>query len=78
MEPYLFYNFHFPASGIARRCPVVFQSVRKCPAAVSGCVRKCPLVGDRTFKLPSGTTSEPGRYARSLGEPRDGIVTDFD
>ena len=29
-------------------------------------------VGDRTFKLASGTTSEPGRYVKSLGEPCDG------
>ncbi len=28
--------------------------------------------GDRTFKLSSGTTSEPGRYVKSLGEPRRG------
>jgi hypothetical protein len=26
--------------------------------------------GDRTYKLGSGTTSEPGRYVKSLGEPR--------
>jgi len=26
-------------------------------------------VGDRTFKLSSGITSEPGRYVKSLGEP---------
>jgi hypothetical protein len=29
--------------------------------------------GDRTFKLPSSTTSEPGGYVKSLGEPRDGM-----
>jgi hypothetical protein len=29
--------------------------------------------GDRTYKLGSGTTSEPGRYVKSLGEPRGGI-----
>ncbi len=28
--------------------------------------------GDRTYKLASGTTSEPGRYVESLGEPRRG------
>ena len=28
--------------------------------------------GDRTFKLASSTTSEYGRYVKSLGEPRDG------
>ena len=28
--------------------------------------------GDRTYKLGFGTTSEPGRYVKSLGEPRDG------
>jgi len=26
-------------------------------------------VGYRTFKLPSGTTSESGRYVKSLGDP---------
>ncbi len=31
--------------------------------------------GDRTYKLASGTTSEPGRYVKSLGEPRDGILS---
>jgi hypothetical protein len=30
---------------------------------------------DRTYKLPSRTTSEPGRYVESLGEPRDGPRT---
>ena len=25
--------------------------------------------GDRTYNLPPGTTSEPGRYVKSLGEP---------
>jgi hypothetical protein len=30
--------------------------------------------GDRTYKLHSGTTSEYGRYVKSLGEPRDGRV----
>ncbi len=28
--------------------------------------------GDRTYKLSFGTTSEPGRYVKSLEEPRDG------
>ncbi len=28
--------------------------------------------GDRTYKLGSGTTSEYGRYVKSLGEPRGG------
>jgi hypothetical protein len=28
-----------------------------------------PVLGDRTFKLHSGTTSQPGRYVKSLGEP---------
>ena len=28
--------------------------------------------GYRTYKLRSGTTSERGRYVKSLGEPRDG------
>jgi RimJ/RimL family protein N-acetyltransferase len=28
--------------------------------------------GDRTYKLPSSTTSEYGRYLKSLGEPRRG------
>ena len=27
---------------------------------------------DKTFKLSSCTTSEPGHYVKSLGEPRDG------
>ena len=31
-------------------------------------------MGDRTYKLCSGTTSEPGRYVKSLGEPR-GVIT---
>ncbi len=35
-------------------------------------MRKLVLAGDRTFKLGSGTTSEPGRYVKSLGEPRRG------
>jgi hypothetical protein len=30
------------------------------------------LAGDRTFKLGSGTTSEPGRYVKSLRGARDG------
>jgi hypothetical protein len=30
------------------------------------------VTGDRTFKLGSDTTSEPGRYLKSLGEPRRG------
>ena len=29
-------------------------------------------VGDRTYKLPSSTTSEPGRYVKSLGDPVTG------
>jgi len=29
-------------------------------------------VGDRTYKLPPITTSEYGRYVKSLGEPRGG------
>ena len=29
-------------------------------------------LGDRTFKLGSSTTSEPGRYVKSLGEPVTG------
>jgi len=29
--------------------------------------------GDRTFKLGSDTTSEPGRYIKFLGEPRRGL-----
>ena len=29
--------------------------------------------GYRTYKLCSGTTSEYGRYVKSLGEPRDGV-----
>ena len=28
--------------------------------------------GDRPFKLDSGTSSEPGRYVKSLGEPVGG------
>jgi len=28
---------------------------------------------DRTYKLCSDTTSEPGRYVKSLGEPVTGI-----
>jgi len=34
--------------------------------------RDSPPCGDRTHKLASGTTSEPGRYVKSLGEPRRG------
>ncbi|MEO1934424.1 MAG: alpha/beta hydrolase [Myxococcales bacterium] len=30
--------------------------------------------GDRTFKLPSSTTSEPGRYLESLGDPVPGMA----
>ncbi|HIF95836.1 MAG TPA: hypothetical protein EYQ54_02210 [Myxococcales bacterium] len=30
------------------------------------------FIGDRTYKLPSGTTSEPGRYVKSLGDPVTG------
>ena len=29
--------------------------------------------GDRTYKLGSGTTSEYGRYVKSLGEPCRGL-----
>jgi len=29
--------------------------------------------GDRTFKLASGTTSEHGRYVKSLGDPVTGM-----
>ncbi len=32
------------------------------------------LSGDRIFKLPSGTTSEPGRYLKSLGDPVPGMA----
>ena len=32
--------------------------------------------GDRTYKLGSGTTSEYGRYVKSLGEPRGGSEAD--
>ncbi len=35
----------------------------------SACVH---YFGDRTYKLPSGTTSEPGRYVKSLGDPVTG------
>jgi hypothetical protein len=31
-------------------------------------------MGDRTYKLGSSITSEPGRYVKSLGEPRYGPV----
>ena len=34
-------------------------------------------LGDRTFKLGSGTTSEPGRYVKSLGEPVAGKMTSY-
>jgi hypothetical protein len=33
------------------------------------------LPGQRTYKLPSGTTSEPGRYVKSLGDPVTGSAT---
>ncbi len=32
-------------------------------------------LGDRTYKLPSDTTSGYGRYVKFLGEPRDGHVS---
>jgi hypothetical protein len=35
------------------------------------------VVGDRTYKLGSGTTSEPGRYVEFLGEPRGGISSNL-
>ncbi len=31
-------------------------------------------LGDRTFKLPSGTTSEYGRYVKSPGDPVTGTT----
>ena len=34
------------------------------------------VLGDRTFKLPSSTTSEPGRYVKSLRGARDGDAND--
>jgi len=34
------------------------------------------LLGQRTYKLPSGTTSEPGRYVKSLGSPVTGKPND--
>jgi hypothetical protein len=33
---------------------------------------RCGVSGDRTYKLHSGITSEPGRYVKSLGEPVTG------
>ncbi len=35
-------------------------------------VRLTEIGGYRTYKLSSGTTSEPGRYVKSLGEPVTG------
>jgi hypothetical protein len=37
------------------------------------CTEKSTLGGDRTYKLGSGTTSEPGRYVKSLGDPVTGL-----
>jgi len=37
-----------------------------------GIIVSLSLVGDRTYKLPPITTSEYGRYVKSLGEPRGG------
>ena len=34
--------------------------------------QRAELRGDRTYKLPSRTTSEPGRYVKSLGDPVTG------
>ena len=41
---------------------------------LSPSLREREARGDRTYKLCSDTTSEYGRYVKSLGEPRDGLT----
>ena len=59
----------------------LFFSKRSSKCAGTATRRRCPFythglkaslavwLGDRTYKLSSGTTSEYGRYVKSLGEP---------
>ncbi len=41
-------------------------------ALLSPFILRSSVRGNRTFKLPPGTTSEPGHCVKSLGDPRDG------
>jgi len=52
------------------------QLIERCTVPVLGKVAtQCwvPLPGDRAYKLPSSTTSDYGRYVKSLGELVTGL-----
>ena len=51
----------------------VRHSPRLDASLVLGKTRQDKERGDRTYKLPSSTTSEPGRYVKFLGESRRGF-----
>jgi len=48
------------------------QSQQWCPYRPRRRLGIASPAGDRTYKLPPITTSEYGRYVKSLGEPRGG------